>query len=102
MEDREDRVVSGEFAEEDFDIERSLRPKRLSEYIGQKNVTNNLKTFIDAALMRKEALDHVVFYGPPGLGKTTLAGIIAAELGVDFRITSGADQSERRRRIVHR
>ncbi len=89
MEDREDRVVSGEFAEEDFDIERSLRPKRLSEYIGQKNVTNNLKTFIDAALMRKEALDHVVFYGPPGLGKTTLAGIIAAELGVDFRITSG-------------
>ena len=89
MEDREDRVVSGEFAEEDFDIERSLRPKRLSEYIGQKNVTNNLKTFIDAALMRKEALEHVVFYGPPGLGKTTLAGIIAAELGVDFRITSG-------------
>lgn len=89
MDEREDRVVSGEFAEEDIDIERSLRPKRLSEYIGQKNVTDNLKDFIDAALMRKESLDHVLFYGPPGLGKTTLAGIIASELGVDFRITSG-------------
>ena len=89
MEDTRDIVVSGEMAEEDLDIERSLRPKRLSEYIGQKNVTDNLKTFIDAALMRKESLDHVVFYGPPGLGKTTLAGIIAAELGVDFRVTSG-------------
>ncbi len=89
MEDRDDRVVNGEFAEEDIDIERSLRPKRLSEYIGQKNVTDNLKVFIDAAMMRKESLDHVLFYGPPGLGKTTLAGIIASELGVDFRITSG-------------
>ncbi|MBR6503620.1 MAG: Holliday junction branch migration DNA helicase RuvB [Firmicutes bacterium] len=89
MEDREDRVVNGEFAEEDLDIERSLRPKRLNEFIGQKNVTKNLETFIEAALQRKESLDHVVFYGPPGLGKTTLAGIIASELGVDFRITSG-------------
>ena len=89
MEDREDRVVNGEFAEEDLDIERSLRPKRLNEFIGQKNVTKNLETFIEAALQRKESLDHVVFYGPPGLGTTTLAGIIASELGVDFRLTSG-------------
>ena len=79
MEDREDRVVNGEFAEEDLDIERSLRPKRLNEFIGQKNVTKNLETFIEAALQRKESLDHVVFYGPPGLGTTTLAGIIASE-----------------------
>ena len=60
MEDREDRVVNGEFAEEDLDIERSLRPKRLNEFIGQKNVTKNLETFIEAALQRKESLDHVV------------------------------------------
>jgi Holliday junction DNA helicase RuvB len=67
----------------------TLRPKRLSEYIGQKNVTDNLKIFIEAARKRGEPLDHVLFYGPPGLGKTTLAGIIANELGVDIRITSG-------------
>jgi Holliday junction DNA helicase RuvB len=69
--------------------ELSLRPKRLGEYIGQKNVTDNLKVFIEAARMRGEPLDHVLFYGPPGLGKTTLAGIIANELGVELRITSG-------------
>ncbi|MDO4481735.1 MAG: Holliday junction branch migration DNA helicase RuvB [Bacillota bacterium] len=85
----EERIVSGEFTNSDEEIEKSLRPKKLSEYIGQKNVTENLKVFIDAALMRKEPLDHVLFYGPPGLGKTTLAGIIASELGVGFRITSG-------------
>jgi Holliday junction DNA helicase RuvB len=70
-------------------VDYSLRPKHLSEYIGQKNVTENLKIFIDAAKLRGEPLDHVLFYGPPGLGKTTLASIIAAELGVDIRITSG-------------
>jgi Holliday junction DNA helicase RuvB len=75
-------------SEEAF-AETSLRPKRLSEYIGQKNVTDNLKVFIEAARMRGEPLDHVLFYGPPGLGKTTLAGIIANELGVELRITSG-------------
>ncbi len=85
----DERIVSGEATGTDEEIEKSLRPKRLSEYIGQKNVTDNLKVFIDAAVMRKEPLDHVLFYGPPGLGKTTLAGIIAAELGVGFRITSG-------------
>jgi Holliday junction DNA helicase RuvB len=66
-----------------------LRPRTLSEYIGQKNVTDNLEVFIEAAKQRGEPLDHVLFYGPPGLGKTTLASIIAAELGVDIRITSG-------------
>ncbi|WP_207302973.1 Holliday junction branch migration DNA helicase RuvB [Bacilliculturomica massiliensis] len=70
-------------------MELSLRPKRLADYIGQKTVAENLKVFIDAAQMRNEPLDHVLFYGPPGLGKTTLAGIIANELGVELRITSG-------------
>ena len=85
----EERIVAGEIAPGEEDAEATLRPKRLSEYIGQKSVTDNLKVFIDAALLRKEPLDHVLFYGPPGLGKTTLAGIIASELGVGFRITSG-------------
>ena len=85
----EERVVGSDFINTDEEIERSLRPKWLGEYIGQRNVTDNLKIFIDAALMRKEPLDHVLFYGPPGLGKTTLAGIIASELGVGFRLTSG-------------
>ncbi|MDR2296278.1 MAG: Holliday junction branch migration DNA helicase RuvB [Clostridiales Family XIII bacterium] len=90
MRDYEDRIMTGERldSEEAF-AETSLRPKRLSEYIGQKNVTDNLKVFIEAARMRGEPLDHVLFYGPPGLGKTTLAGIIANELGVELRITSG-------------
>jgi len=69
--------------------EFSLRPQKLSEYIGQKDVTENLSIYIEAAKQRHEQLDHVMFYGPPGLGKTTLAGIIANELGVDIRITSG-------------
>ena len=69
--------------------ELNLRPHRLEEYIGQKNATDNLKVFIKAAKQRKEPLDHVLFYGPPGLGKTTLAGIIANEMGTEIRITSG-------------
>ena len=69
--------------------EFTLRPQTLDEYIGQREVTDNLKVFIEAAKMRGEQLDHVLFYGPPGLGKTTLAGIIARELGVEIRITSG-------------
>lgn len=73
----------------DEGIEISLRPKKLDDYIGQSVAKENLKIFIEAAQMRKEPLDHVLFYGPPGLGKTTLAGIIANELGVDLRITSG-------------
>ena len=87
--DFEERITASNLNEEEEVMELSLRPKRLLEYIGQKTVTENLKVFIEAAKMRKEPLDHVLFYGPPGLGKTTLAGIIANELGVDLRITSG-------------
>ncbi|MDR1247268.1 MAG: Holliday junction branch migration DNA helicase RuvB [Clostridiales Family XIII bacterium] len=90
MTNYDDRIMTGEHLDEDEAFaELSLRPKKLSEYIGQKNVTDNLKVFIDAARLRNEPLDHVLFYGPPGLGKTTLAGIIANELGVELRITSG-------------
>ena len=85
----EERIVAGEIAPGEEDAEATLRPKRLSEYIGQKSVTDNLKVFIDAALLRKEPLDHVLFYGPPGLGKTTLAGIIANEMGTRMKVTSG-------------
>lgn len=85
----ERRIVNSEFIYEDEDIEQNLRPKRLEEYIGQKTVTENLKVFIEATKLRNEPLDHVLFYGPPGLGKTTLAGIIASELDVNFKVTSG-------------
>ncbi len=85
----EDRIVETKMKNDEEELELSLRPKRFSEYIGQKGVTDNLKVYIEAAKMRREPLDHVLFYGPPGLGKTTLAGIIANELGVDLRITSG-------------
>lgn len=88
--DKDERVTAAGLKEDgEESVELHLRPRRLSEYIGQKNVTENLKVFIEAAQMRGEPLDHVLFYGPPGLGKTTLAGIIANELGVDLRITSG-------------
>ncbi len=84
----EERLIEREAVSEDID-ETSLRPKRFNEYIGQTKVKENLNVFIEAAKRRKEALDHVLLYGPPGLGKTTLAGIIASELGVNLRITSG-------------
>lgn len=87
--DFEERITASNLNDEEEGMELSLRPKKLTEYIGQKAVTENLKVFIEAAQMRREPLDHVLFYGPPGLGKTTLAGIIANELGVDLRITSG-------------
>lgn len=84
----EERLIGCEIKQEDYD-ETSLRPRRLGEYIGQSKVKENLTIFIEAAKQRNEALDHVLLYGPPGLGKTTLASIIASELGVNFRVTSG-------------
>ncbi|MDR3562714.1 MAG: Holliday junction branch migration DNA helicase RuvB [Negativicutes bacterium] len=84
----EERIIAGGELEGD-NWQYSLRPRRLNEYIGQDQVKQNLSIFIQAAVARGEALDHVLLYGPPGLGKTTLAGIIANELGVNFRITSG-------------
>lgn len=86
--DDNERIVTGEYISED-DIEVGLRPRSLGEYVGQTKVTDNLKIYIKAALDRREPLDHVLLYGPPGLGKTTLAGIIANEMGVNIRITSG-------------
>jgi Holliday junction DNA helicase RuvB len=87
--ENENRLMAAGLREEDEQAEGTLRPKKLDEYIGQKKATENLKVFIEAAQLRGEPLDHVLFYGPPGLGKTTLAGIVANELGVDIRITSG-------------
>ena len=85
----EKRIISTEITKEDKQIEKSLRPQFLNEYIGQDKIRKNLKIYIDAAKLRKESLDHVLFYGPPGLGKTTLCNIIANEMGTNLKVTSG-------------
>ncbi len=87
--DFENRIVAPEYTPEDVDTENPLRPKTLADYIGQEKAKENLSIYIEAARGRQEALDHVLLFGPPGLGKTTLAGIIANEMNVHLRVTSG-------------
>ncbi|MBR3281242.1 MAG: Holliday junction branch migration DNA helicase RuvB [Clostridia bacterium] len=89
MDEQEERIICPGFSNEDTDIENSLRPKKLEDYVGQEKIKENLKIYIEAAKQREEPLDHVLLYGPPGLGKTTLSAIIANEMNANIRITSG-------------
>ncbi|MBQ2754478.1 MAG: AAA family ATPase, partial [Clostridia bacterium] len=85
----EERIISAKNISEDGNFEVTLRPRTLEEYVGQENAKESLEIFIKAAKLRNEPMDHVLLYGPPGLGKTTLAGVIANEMGVNIRVTSG-------------
>src|SRR5215213_3705326 len=89
MSDGSDRIVNPNSGEDDQQVEKSLRPKKLTEFIGQEKIVEQLKIAIAAAKGRQEPLDHTLFYGPPGLGKTSLAGVLANEMGVNIKITSG-------------
>src|SRR5512139_3035174 len=89
VEDRNAAIPAGDAGQEEISYDSSLRPRYLAEFVGQQRIKENLKVFISAAAFRKEPLDHVLFSGPPGLGKTTLAAIIANELTVNFKTTSG-------------
>ena len=89
MTDTNDRVIAPEEAADDKTLDLTLRPKKLSEFVGQENIKKNLRIFLGAAQGRKEPIEHVLLYGSPGLGKTTLAHVIANELGANIRITSG-------------
>ena len=85
----ENRIITTDVTEEDFSLQENLRPQSLDDYIGQEKIKKTLKIYIEAAKQRHDPLDHVLFYGPPGLGKTTLSGIIAHEMGVHMKVTSG-------------